>query len=148
VNVNKLESAEFIDLVIGIEAGNADSCREIARFLNGQKQDLTTRRPNPEFAVTGVSEHATTLGAVEPSFWVDLVMKVPVSIAVTVLSAWLCEVVKEARAKERRSSDCKESIHIGGLTVTIEGDETSVRRKLNDAIEGEIRRKKIAHRRK
>jgi hypothetical protein len=146
MNLNKPEQEEFLDLAIGINAPDAASRRLIAKLLKQRQEDFEKR--GGQFLIEGVSEQPSSFGAVESSFWVDLVMKVPVSIAVTVLSTWLCDIVKDARAKHKSSSNRKESIHIAGITVAIVGDEIIVQRKLDAAIEGEIRRKKSSHRKR
>src|SRR3981189_1891776 len=117
------ERIEFLNLAISIEATDVGACHEIKRLLKRGKERSENSDGNPPFLIEEVSEQSPSFGAFEPSFWVDFVMKVPVSIAVTVLSTWLCEVVKDARSKRKSSSDKKESIHIGGITINFDGDE-------------------------
>jgi hypothetical protein len=134
--------AEYVQLPIAIDACDSGARRELIDLLKRHRSPQSGEA-DPGFRVEEVSEQPASFGAIEPSFWIDLVMKVPVSIAVTALSSWLCEVIKDARARRGQPTAAKESIHLGGTTITFdERSEPAVKRRLIEAIAGEIGKKK------
>jgi hypothetical protein len=141
------EMDEVVEIDVSISVQDRLQRDELASAIEKEKQETGPSRSDLQFSIRGVEAGEPSFGTFDASFWVGLLLGVPLSVPPSMIATWLCRRIDESRSRKQLSTRTSK-ISFGGLTITIEGQSPGEVEKVTRVLTSAIRNKTLAQRRR